>query len=139
MKYSTGLAHRALMGGCRFQAGEKDGSGRAGLRVQAAWRPRTERKGVGWWRQRGRGAGNHEQRGICPRHRHWWNLSRTSAYLCVSMYVRVCARMHVCVCLHVHVCACLCVCVGQVKALFWKHALLRFSCPLARGWEGRVV
>lgn len=35
MKYSTGPANRALMGGCRFQAGERGKAVAAGLRVWA--------------------------------------------------------------------------------------------------------
>jgi hypothetical protein len=46
MKYSAGLANRAVIGGNGFLAGEREGSGRSGLRAQAAGHPRTE-EGVG--------------------------------------------------------------------------------------------
>lgn len=59
MKYSTGLANRALMGACRFQARERGGRGH-GSQSAGSTESLDGKKGLGG---REEGARNHEQRG----------------------------------------------------------------------------
>ena len=92
MRYSTGLANRALMRVSYFRAGEREGGGCSGLRVQAARHPRTERKpwGVGAERKgrlgavsRGTSVHNTDPGGIL------------TAHACVFLCMSVCS---LCVC-----------------------------------------
>lgn len=94
MKYSAGLANRALMRVSYFRAGEREGSGCSGLRGQAAWHPRTERKiwGVGAERNGRLGA---MSRGASVRNTDPGGILTASACVCLCMSV---CSVCVCVC-----------------------------------------
>lgn len=102
MKYSAGLANRAVIAGNGFQAGEREGSGRSGLRVPGS-RASLDRGRHGESGQRGRGAGA-TSRGESVRN--------TDPHGILSA--------HACVCVCVCVCVCLCVCKGASDSFLWE-------------------
>lgn len=67
MKYSTGLANRALMGACRFQAGERGGSGH-GSQSAGSTESLDGEKGLGVVGAGRRGLGTTSRGEVCPQH-----------------------------------------------------------------------
>ena len=118
MKYSAGLANRAVIGGNGFLAGEREGSGRSGLRAQAAGHPRTE-EGVG---SQDRG-----EEGLEPRAEGCLSTTLTL----VESYQHMRVSVYACVCV------CACVYVRRQDSFLWES--LSSSCPFTRGQEGSVV
>lgn len=88
MKYSTGLANRALIGGCSFQAREREGSGREVSEHR--------QHGALGARERALGGGDREEGGLGPLSggasvHH----TRPDGILAALALVCPCARVHV--------------------------------------------
>ena len=120
MKYSAGLANRAVIGGNGFLAGEREGSGRSGLRAQAAGHPR---------REEGVGSQDRGEEGLEPRAEGCLSTTLTL----VESYQHMRVSVYACVC----VCVCACVYVRRQDSFLWES--LSSSCPFTRGQEGSVV
>lgn len=115
MKYSAGLANRAVIAGNGFQAGERGGSGRQGLRVPGSRASSETEEGMG---SQGRGRGlEATSRGESVRN--------TDPHGILSACVCLCMRACVCACVHVR---------GQVT-VFSGKLLLSSNGPFARGQE----
>ena len=71
--------------------------------------------------QGGRRGWSHEQRGVCPQHRPWWNLISACVCMCVCLCVRVCA------CVDIR---------GQVTVFAGKPSF-KFQLPVCKGPEGK--